>query len=342
MKKLTILASALLLTGAAYAQGPTNSSYRGYAQRPVNTPANAHGANAQVAGASQGSYSPNYSDYNQDSYINQAGSGNYATVDQSDSRAPRANGGSTAILDQTGNNNNASQKQTLVNTTFSNSGATESRDFMKATQAGSSSQVNQTQGGGGFNTMNVTQGAGTTGNRAIQTQSVNSNNVGDGNQANIKQTKYATAGGGSGNRAEQDQSGVLQTASIDQEASNSYAYQKQRGGIVGRHQNSAYIHQGDPGNANTAIQSQNGVDNSARIRQSVSSTANNNYAKQTQTLTGNQADIEQKSSGNYAEQVQSGLAGGGGNYSSIDQSMVKSAAYTTQTGNNNSAYVVQH
>ena len=337
MKKLTILAAALFATGAAYAQGPTNQ-YTGWGQRTLPAPVNTHSANPTVNGANAGVPSNNYNSYNQDSYINQAGNGNYATVDQSDSRVPANNGGSTAILNQSGNNNNASQKQTLVLSTFSNSGAYGSRDFMKATQAGSSSQVNQTQNGGGFNTMNVTQGAGTTGNRAIQTQNVDAAGGGDGNQATINQVQYLGAGG-SGNRAEQTQSGVLETAQIDQQGTNGYAKQTQVGGTNGQVNNS-YIGQGAPGNANTAIQSQNGTNNTSRILQSVGAgnAGSNNYALQNQTNNNNQADIIQNSSRNYAEQQQVGNS----NYSSMTQSNVVSAAYSIQSGNNNSAIVVQH
>lgn len=102
----------------------------------------------------------------------------------------------------------------LATTTFSNTPNPLARDFMKSTQAGTRSQTNQTQNGGGFNTMNITQGAGTTGNRAIQTQNVDAAGNGDGNQAVINQTRFGGSGG-SGNRAEQTQSGVLERAQID-------------------------------------------------------------------------------------------------------------------------------
>jgi hypothetical protein len=347
MKKFTILASALLFAGAAYAQGPTNQ-YGGATQRAVTTPTNPNSANPQVNGASQGSYAPSYTSYSQDSYINQAGSGNYATVDQRDGRTPGVGGGSTAILDQTGNNNNASQTQLSVNTVYSNSTLNGSfagqRDFMRSTQAGSNSQTNQTQNGGVYNTMTVNQGVGTRANRAIQTQNIDASGFGAGNQARINQTTAAGFAAASGNRAEQTQSGILQTAQIDQQGTNSFAQQTQAGGANVLPNNSALIQQGAPGNANTAIQSQTGSVNAARIQQSVGAgnAGNNNFARQTQSLNNNQADIIQRSSGNYAEQVQSGLAGGGGNYSSMDQSNVSSAAYSVQSGNNNSAIVVQH
>lgn len=343
MKKLTILASALLFAGAAYAQAPTNT-YQGIATRPVNTPANTNSTNSEVTGASQGTYSMNYQDYSQDSYINQAGSGNNATVDQTDGRSSKANGGSTAILNQTGDNNSAFQTQTLTTTPYSN-GSGDGRNFMKATQDGSSSQSNQTQSGGGYNKLVVLQGANTTGNRAIQTQSIDATG-GDGNQGTIEQTNYAgssnpgVADRGSYNRAEQDQAGYNNKALIQQESFRSFAKQTQRGGTPNVPDgNSANIHQGDPNGSNTAIQDQSGVRNTARIQQGVSpGPANGNFARQTQSNEDNQADINQKSSNNYAEQVQTGMH----NYSSILQENVASAAYTTQSGNNNTATVHQH
>ena len=102
MKKYTILAAALMFAGAANAQAPTNT-YQGIATRPVSTPTNPNGTNPTVAGASQGGYSADFNAYSQDSYINQAGNGNNATVNQTDGRSAgmRAEGGSTAIIDQT-------------------------------------------------------------------------------------------------------------------------------------------------------------------------------------------------------------------------------------------------
>lgn len=339
MKKYTILAAALMFAGVANAQAPTNT-YQGIAPRAARVPS-PNPANAPVAGASQGSFSSDFQDYSQDSYINQAGNRNNATVNQTDGRTSAAGGGSTAVIDQTGDDNTANQTQTLQNTTFSNDPASlGGRNFAKSTQAGSSSQSDQTQEGGGYNRMDVTQGAGTTGNRAIQTQRV-VGGQGDGNQASIAQTRFAVVGGGSGNRAEQDQSGYNHIASISQESSNSFAKQTQRGGGANPISlgNSARIHQGDPGDRNTAIQDQEGTNNTARIQQGVSpgASADGNFAKQTQSNDGNQADIDQKSSNNYAEQVQSGMR----NFSSMSQDNVSSAAYSTQSGNNNSATVTQ-
>lgn len=347
MKKLTILAAALFATGTAYAQGPTNQ-YGGATQRATTTPTNPNSANAQVNGAAQGSFAPSYSSYSQDSYINQAGSGNYATVDQTDGRSPGVGGGSTAILDQTGNNNNAAQTQRSVNNAFTNPTLLGSfagqRDFMRSTQAGSNSQTNQSQTGGTYNTMTINQGAGTTANRAIQTQSIDASGYGVANQARINQTTASGFAAASGNRAEQTQSGLLHTAQIDQQGTRSFALQTQSGNANTLPNNSALIQQGAPGDANTAIQAQTGSVNAARIQQSVGAgnAGNNNFARQTQSMQGNQADIIQRSSNNYAEQVQSGLAGGGANYSSMNQSNVSSAAYSVQSGNNNSAIVVQH
>lgn len=346
MKKLTILASALLFTSAAYAQGPTNT-YTGQAVRSLAAPANPNATNAPVSGASAGSYNTNYSAYSQDSYINQAGSNNQATVDQSDARTPGVNGGSTAIADQTGNNNTAFQTQSSSNTPYSgatyNGSYTGARDYAKTTQAGNGNQSNQTQSGGVYNRMTVTQGVGTTGNRAIQTQSLDATGNSTANQAVINQTQYNGAGG-SGNRAEQTQSGILETAQIDQQSTNSFAKQTQSGGTGPSNGNSANIQQGAPGVGNTAQQTQNGQNNAARISQSVGAgnAGNTNYALQNQTMVGNQADIIQRSSNNYAEQQQSGLAGGGHNYSIMTQSGGPSAALSVQTGNSNSAFVTQH
>jgi hypothetical protein len=347
MKKLNqhslLLAAALLTAGVANAQAPTNT-YGGNPLRPVTAPANTHSPNTDVSGAAAGTYSKSYSDYSQDSYVSQTGSSNYATVDQVYTNGAH-NGGSTAILNQNGDYNNATQRQSAAGdakySSYSGNTGT-NRNFAKSTQNGSRSQSDQTQSGGLANTMTVLQGAGTTGNRAIQTQGADGNGAGTGNQAVINQTRFSKAGGGSGNRAEQVQAGILQTAQIDQESSNSYAKQTQNGSAQNQF-NNAYIHQGDPGDANTAIQSQNGLSNTARIQQSVGSVGNKNYALQNQTMNGNQADITQRSSNNYAEQQQSGMgANGGYNYSSITQSNVASAAYTAQSGNNNAVMVTQH
>jgi len=253
MKKLNqhllLAAAAMLMAGSAYAQAPTNT-YGGNPIRPVPAPANTHSPNAEVSGASAGTYSKNYSDYSQDSYVSQTGSGNYATVDQVDNGGPNDKG-STAILNQTGDGNNATQRQTAAGDSRYGSyigDPSTNRNFAKSTQNGSKSQTNQTQAGGIANNMTILQGAGTTGNRAIQSQSLDGSGVATSNQAVINQTHYATSGGGSGNRAEQSQTGINHTAQIDQEASNSYAKQTQSGSVQGA-SNSAYIHQGDPGNA---------------------------------------------------------------------------------------------
>ena len=329
----------MLTAGVANAQGPTNT-YQGPTIRPVATPGTAPVAPADVPGASKGTYSPNYGDYSQDSYVSQTGNGNYATVDQANTAG--AARGNTAILDQTGNNNKASQNQSTTNNNQGYGGTFNGidRNFMRSTQNGSGSQTQQSQSSGFANVATVLQGTGTTGNRAIQNQGTNAAGASLANQAAISQTRYAVVGGGSGNYAEQQQSGLLQAARIDQEASNSYAKQTQRGGgniPNPQSSNDAYIHQGDPGTRNTAEQSQDGFGNKAQIQQSVSSTANDNYAMQTQTGTNNRADILQQSSGNYAEQMQSN----DGNYSSMSQSNVRSAALSVQTGAANTAIITQ-
>jgi hypothetical protein len=292
-----------------------------------------------VPGASKGTYSTDYSQYSQDSYVSQTGSGNYATVDQLNNSGLN-NGGSTAILNQTGDNNKATQRQSAAGDTrypFYDSNPNTNRNLVRSTQAGSNSQADQSQSGGIANVATILQGANTTGNRAIQSQAASTIGAGTGNQAEINQTQYNNrAGGGSGNYAEQMQTGILQTARIDQEASNSYAKQTQDGNAQNRF-NNAYIHQGDPGDANTAEQMQNGLSNTARITQSVGSSASNNYAMQAQTGDRNQADITQSSNRNYAQQMQTG----DGNYSSMSQSNVSSAAYSTQMGTSNTTIITQ-
>ena len=344
MKSVSLLAAALLIAGAANAQGPTNQ-YGGPSPHPINPPANLTVANKGVDGPKEGIPSNVYTDYSQDSYVNQVGNGNTATVDQMDYRSSKANGGSTAILNQTGDYNTATQSQTLTTTPFSNDVATNGgRNFVKSTQAGTYSQSNQTQNGGGYNSAIVNQGAGTTGNRAIQTQNIDGTG-GDGNQATINQTYYqdngpgGNPGSGSHNRAEQTQVGHNQGAEIDQESTNSFAQQTQSGGsLPPTTYNTAYIHQGEPGDANTAKQMQSGGSaNAASIFQSVGSVANNNYAEQNQKGDGNQATIVQESNKNYAEQMQVGS----GNVASTLQQKVSSASYISQNGMANMATVTQ-
>jgi hypothetical protein len=353
MKKLNqhllLAAAMMLMAGSAYAQAggpgpkPTNT-YTGAPVRSVGTPTNTHEAyaNREVSGASAGTPSRTYSDYSQDSYVSQTGSTNYAKVDQSNTSGS-ALYGSTAVIDQTGSGNNAKQTQTSTGNGFNgqpygyNGSATSpyNRNFAKATQAGSNSQSDQTQVNGVANVMTVVQGENTTGNRAIQTQG----DASTGNQAAIAQTKYAVTGGGSGNRAEQLQTGANQIAKIEQESISSYAKQTQTGSGAVNDNNSAYIHQGDPGTSNTAIQSQSGTNGTARIQQGIGGTTNSSYAMQTQSGDNNQADISQfNTNGSYAEQMQSNSS----NYSGITQSNVRSAAYSVQSGAANAAIITQH
>ena len=358
MKKLNqhllLAAAMMLMAGSAYAQTgpgpkPTNT-YDGAPVRPVTAPGAAPTAPGDVNTAgpngnnTKGTYSTVYGDYSQDSYVSQTGSNNYATVDQVNTSGGTAYG-NTAILNQNGNMNKASQSQSSSGDGrgFNGDISGANRNYMSATQNGSSSQTQQSQSNGFANRATILQGVNTTGNRAIQNQGADAGGASLANQAAINQTKYAQGSGiGSSNYAEQQQSGIYQGARIDQEGSNSYAKQTQRGGSGfvqnPANANDALIHQGDPGTRNSAEQSQNGVGNKARIQQSVGSTANDNYAMQTQTGNNNQADITQQSSGNYAEQVQSNS----NNYSSITQSNVRSAAYSIQTGASNTAIITQH
>lgn len=352
MQKLTqspLLAVAIvLLAGSAYAQAPTNT-YQGNAIHPVSTPdVTDYAPNPTVKGASAGTYSKDYNDYSQDSYVNQAGGGNYAKVDQTDSRTySRDNGaGSTAVLIQTGNRNNATQRQTITDMGVEQVGDGTARNFMKSTQNGNASQTDQTQDGGKYNVMKVTQDAGTTNNRAIQSQTEYTNKGSEFNSFNQATITQA----GSGNRAEQAQAGLYETGRIVQASANNYAKQTQQGFY-----NDADIVQGAFGTNNTAIQTQtrstvynyNAYGSGARIRQGVNSAASNNYAVQNQTGLTNQADINQRSSNNYARQDQAGTDDGTyfyypNNISVITQSNVASAAHTVQSGYSNTVIVTQH
>ncbi|MFC6222057.1 hypothetical protein ACFP2F_02300 [Hymenobacter artigasi] len=332
MKTLSIFAAAMVVAVAANAQAPTNTFTR--TPRTVVSPLTPNGPNSLGAGAAAGGFNTAYGAYSQDSYIQQTGSNNYSNVDQTDNRTGTlaAGSGSTAALTQSGDRNNAYQVQTLNGT----SNVAGGRSFMGSTQAGTLSTSTQTQTNGYRNAAVVDQGVGSANNAATQTQS------GFDNGARINQTRFTGYPTGStGNRATQTQSGNLHAAQIDQQGRDSHAAQTQSG-----YYNDAYIGQGSDGMRNTALQVQTGQLNNARIRQSVGTAmgaANDNYAKQTQSGYGDQADIEQKSSGNYAEQVQSGPGSFyQNNNSDILQERVSSAAYTTQSGNLNTAVVHQH
>jgi len=267
----------------------------------------------------------------------QAGSTNYSLINQTDNRtgARAFNSGSSAYISQPAGSwlNNAYQTQTLDNT----SNVAGGRNLLRATQAGTASQSDQTQTGGYSNTAEVNQGAGTSFNRAIQTQT-----GGNTNSALINQTDAASIyGASSGNRAEQVQTGSDESAQIDQQGKFSYAKQTQSG-----FSDHAYIGQGAPGMHNTAIQTQSGSENVARIRQSVGAPAvgnDFNYALQKQTGYGDQADINQHGSHNFAQQEQAGSFAGPdpNNESSITQSNNYNGAYTGQTGVTNTAIIVQ-
>ncbi|MBJ6107395.1 hypothetical protein JAO73_00120 [Hymenobacter sp. BT523] len=334
MKALLLLAAAMGVAAVANAQAPTNTFSR--STRSLFTPLTPAGPNTLGPGAAQGSFNTSYGAYSQDSYIEQTGSNNYSNVDQTDNRSGSlaANSGSTANLVQSGNSNNASQTQSLN----ASSNVAGGRNYMGATQAGSFSTSTQTQNNGYNNAALVEQGAATSGNVASQTQS------GDNNGLRITQTRftgYPTSS--TGNRATQTQTGSMNLGIIEQQGRDSHAAQSQAGYF-----NDAYIGQGSDGVGNTALQTQTAgsQQNNARIRQSVataSGASNNNFARQTQSGYGDQADIEQRSSNNYAEQMQSGPGSFyQNNNSDILQERVSSAAYTTQSGNRNTAIVHQH
>ena len=334
MKTFSIFAAAMAFAAVANAQAPTNTFTR--APRGLYTPLTPNGPNSLGAGANAGTFSPTYSAYSQDSYIQQTGSDNYSNVNQIDNRSGSlaAGSGSTATLTQSGNQNNAFQTQMLN----SGSNMSNGRNFMGSTQAGNRSTSTQTQNNGFANAAVVQQGVGSSDNAATQTQS------GFDNGLRITQSRYTGYPSGStGNRATQTQTGSMNLGIIEQQGRNSHAAQTQGGYF-----NDAYIGQGSDGVGNTALQVQTATAqfNNARIRQSVGTAmnaSNNNFARQTQSGHGDQADIEQRSSSNYAEQVQSGPgAYYQNNNSQILQEHVSSAAYTTQSGNLNTAIVHQH
>lgn len=330
MKKLTILAAALLVAGAANAQQVSTaaSNYRNPAFTPL-TPFTPGGVthNAPVNGASAGTPAGTYNSYNQDSRVNQSGTHNEAAIDQIDARSG-ASGGSTANLLQSGNFNTATQNQASAGNT------TGGRNTMYATQAGNGSQSNQSQSGVDHTAAQVSQDAGSSANRAIQSQASGTNQ-----SAYIHQT-----GSSSGNRAEQIQTGGASpsvnggmTAVTEQQGSTSYAKQTQGGLGV-----DAEIYQGVGAN-NTAMQTQNGSYLNASIKQTGAGSSGN-YAKQDQIGYSNNASIVQHSANNYAEQTQgNNTATYQNNTSVITQDNVSSAAYTSQTGGAfNTVVVTQH
>ncbi|UOQ98233.1 hypothetical protein MUN81_01770 [Hymenobacter sp. 5317J-9] len=349
MKKVTILAATLMalgFTANAQSQVSTASSPTRVPAFVPLTPYQYNAQNAPVAGANAGTISganAQYGNYSQDSQIQQAGDNNQANVDQLDSRtsaggALASGSGSSATVSQlSGSHNTTNQKQTLLN----ESNVAGGRNVLSSSQSGSYSQVDQTQLGGNHNTAQAIQASGSSANLATQTQ-----NNGTNKSAYIEQT-----GSSSGNRAVQSQTGASGsmasnggiTAVITQKGSNSHANQAQSGTGVG---NDAGINQG-LGSANTALQTQNGSYLNASIDQSAGSASgsvSSNYAKQDQTGVSNNASIVQRSSGNYAQQMQ--MDGNTGivqnNTSAIMQSNVSSAAYTTQSGTYNTAVVTQH
>ena len=338
MKKLTILAAVLLAASAANAQDLITTRFKRPTEGPEN-PVTTRGANPTPPVLNPGTFGTSYINYNQDACIVQAGSTNYSLINQTDGRtvAPAFNSGSSAYISQTAGSslNNAYQTQTLTNSSNVRNG----RNLLSSTQAGTRSQSDQTQTGGYSNTAEVNQGAGTSLNRAIQTQ-----NGGNTNSALINQTNAASIyGTSSNNRAEQVQTGRDESAQIDQQGKFGYAKQTQSG-----FSDHAYIGQGAPGMRNTAIQTQSGSENVAKITQSVgppSASNNNNFALQNQSGYGDQANIDQHGSNNFAQQDQAGSFSGRhdpNNESNISQSNVPSAAYTGQTGVLNTANIVQH
>lgn len=274
--------------------------------------------------------------YSQDSYINQSNTNNYANVAQIDNRTGGSltNGsGSSAAIEQTGTFNNAYQTQSLDNAT--SLGGTNSRNEMRTTQAGTRNESRQAQNGGYRNTAAVTQATGSETSYATQTQ-----NGGHDNSAQITQSKYQSDPNVR-NSASQTQSGDNNKARIGQQGQSSVVTQTQTGSS-----NSADGYQGARGKNNTIIQEQSGSNNRAYAIQSSFDPQldfDRNYAKQNQGGTNNSATIDQRGHDSYSEQVQTGNM----NATRIQQgqtgtsSYVASAAYTTQSGSQNSATVVQ-
>lgn len=334
MKKLTILAVALLAASAANAQDLITTRFARPTEGPEN-PVTNRGANPTPPVLNPGTFGTSYINYNQDACIVQAGSTNYSLINQTDNRtgARAFNSGSSAYISQSGSLNNAYQTQTLDNT----SNVVNGRNLLSSTQAGTKSQSDQTQTGGFSNTAEVNQGAGTSENRAIQTQT-----GGNTNSALINQTNAVGYAPSAGNRAEQVQTGSDESAQIDQQGKFGYAKQTQSG-----FSDHAYIGQGAPGMRNTAIQTQSGVENVAKITQSVGppTTGNDfNYAQQNQSGYGDQANIDQHGAHNFAQQYQAGSSTGAldpNNESSITQSHNYNGAYTSQIGVTNTSIIVQ-
>ena len=206
---------------------------------------------------------------------------------------------------------------------------------MRTTQAGDRNESRQIQNGGYRNTAAVTQAAGSETSYAIQTQ-----NAGHDNSAQITQSKY-NGDPNVRNSASQTQGGDNNKARIGQQGQNSVVTQNQTGS-----NNSADGYQGAHGSNNTITQTQSGTNNKAFAIQSSFDPQlefDRNNARQTQSGDNNSASIAQRGKDSYAEQVQTG----GMNATRIQQgevgssSFVASAAYTTQSGTQNSATVTQ-
>ena len=139
-----LLAAAMLTAGVANAQSqvttaPNTTRHTSFTPLAPNPGFR----NATVNGAAAGTPLTNYDDYSQDSRVEQTGTHNYSTVDQHDGRGGLL-GGSSAVITQTGDNNNASQTQDLT----AGSNVAGGRNTMLATQAGSLRLSAQSKTGG--------------------------------------------------------------------------------------------------------------------------------------------------------------------------------------------------
>ena len=325
-----LLAAAMLTAGVANAQ--TNQLNR--TPTAPTAPTAPGGPDAFIVPNGSVPFSTMRGSYSQDSYISQSSTHNYANVDQVDNRtgaAATSGSGSSAAIEQTGMYNNAYQTQALDNSSYVNS-----RNEMRATQAGVEDQSRQTQTGGFGNTAAVTQAEGSSFSSAVQIQA-----GGAYNSAAITQSQFNNDQNDR-NIARQTQTGDNQSARIGQQGHSGVVTQTQSGSS-----NSADGYQGARGANNTIVQDQSGTYNKGRVVQSSNFPQENfdrNYAKQTQSGFMNSADINQRAHDSYAEQVQSGAL----NSSRITQGLdgttsnVASAAYTTQSGTSNSATVYQH
>ena len=327
MNKLPLLlGAALLLAGSAHAQLRTLSvaAPTGVGVAPtIGATRGAAGAPAAPDRPAVGSTSP----FNNDSYVQQAGTGQMATVSQT------GGGKNTADIDQTSaaagvGGNYASQKQESVSSNYN--APVDNQANIR--QYGTGSTATQDQRGV-QNKALVQQGSAdhsttASNNYASQTQRGPQANT-NGNTANIQQN---TTNSGSGNSATQTQLSYGSNLASSQQGSDNTSEQTQ--GPTG---DSDHGTVSQTGNGNYAKQSQTGSRDRAEISQSGSS----NQARQDQQGSDGDAKITQSTDGNFAEQLQIGGASSH-NYAETTQYGNSSYSVETQTGSNNTVLVNQH